>query len=118
MSKKSNLVTIIICLAIVVIGIGATVFFLKGDKDEIRQGGIIIDTAATSDSAGLAKNPLADRQIYFAGINDCIIDHDSMIYLENPAENEDIYIAYKIFDAETDALVYETDLIPSGEHLT
>lgn len=123
--KKNNVATILICFAIVLLGIVVAVLGLliinkpkSRGYEGIAQAGIAIDNNATTKKVdNPVINPLANRQVYFAGISDCIIGKENVIYLENPTENEDIYISYRISDSKTDEIIFETNLIPSGERV-
>ena len=68
-----------------------------------------IDTNLTDTK--VVETALSDRQVYYAGLEDCTINKDSAIYLENLPENEDFYMAYEVY--VDDKLVHKTDLIPS-----
>ncbi len=78
-----------------------------------------LDTRASKESVeeNSLAYALADRQVYFSGIEDCDITENTTIYLENDKENEDIFMRYQISDKETGEVYEVTDLIPAGEHV-
>ncbi len=59
-------------------------------------------------------SPLVNRYVYYAGLEDSVIKKDTAVYLENLKKNEDIFMAYEVYDDKGN-LVFETNLIPSGE---
>ena len=72
-----------------------------------------IDGNLTSEIAP-EESPLEGRHVYYAGLEDCVVNSTSVVYLENLKENDDIYMAYEIYD--NDVLIHETGLIPAGEY--
>ncbi len=62
------------------------------------------------------NSPLANRYVYYAGLEDSVIKKDTAVYLENLKKNEDIFMAYEVYDDKGN-LVFETNLIPSGEFI-
>lgn len=61
------------------------------------------------------KNPLSERNVFFAGYSDATLSKMSTVALENLPENEDFLMKYIITDIGTGDVVYETNLIPSGQ---
>lgn len=89
----------------------------SGEPDSIR-GGMVVDARATGEtSVETAENPLAGRSVYFSGIEDTTISRETVVQLDNREENLDFLLRYEIYDAGTGELVFETDLIPSGQHI-
>lgn len=81
-------------------------------------GGMVVDARAAKEGDGdTAGNPLAGRSVYFSGIEDSAIGREAAVRLENREENLDFLLRYEIYNAGTGALVFETDLIPSGQHV-
>ena len=70
-----------------------------------------IDSGAVNQD--LSTKPLSERNVYYAGLEDCTITKDSVVYLENLKENDDIFMAYEIYTSDNE-LIFKTDLIPSG----
>lgn len=89
------------------------------EADGFRNAALMVDTRAKGSEAekGSLAELLADRQVYFAGIEDAVISEDTVIYLENLKENGDILIQYEVIDKENGESLETTGLIPSGEHV-
>lgn len=77
----------------------------------------IIDEGAVdkSEYAETKKNPLSGRNVFFAGYADATLNGSSTVALENLPENKDFFMRYVITDKDTNTVVYETNLIPSGQ---
>ena len=88
-------------------------------QTEPTHGSMMLDTRA--DRAGEDGNELADlladREVYFAGIEDAEISDSTEILLENMKENDDILMQYIITDKDTGEVYEETGLIPAGSHI-
>ena len=82
-------------------------------------GSLMVDTRSEKggEKRGSLADILADRQVYFAGIENATISRDTVIYLENMEENGDILMQYKISDKATGEVLESTGLIPSGEQV-
>lgn len=77
-----------------------------------------IDARATKEAAKAEETEdLKQRNIFFSGIEDTTIKKGSLITLENLPENGDFLMRYKIFEKNSNTLLFETDLIPAGEHV-
>ena len=78
---------------------------------------LVIDDGAVDKSEAVQKqeNPLADRQVFFAGYVDATISKTDTVALENLPENEDFLMKYTITNVEDGSLIFETGLIPSGQ---
>ncbi len=74
---------------------------------------LVIDTSAGAISE--ASEALADRRVYFAGIQDGAISKSSPILLKNPEANEDIVLQYTIVEEGSDETIFQTDLIESNK---
>ena len=130
--KKHNDTAVIIILSIaaamltLVIIIAIACNFLNSNTTEVSDvnavltsdglslGELKVDNRATGDAKSAARS-LSGRQVYYAGLEDCVVNQDTVVYLENLAENIDIYMAYEItVDGE---IVFKTDLIPPGEYV-
>jgi len=89
-------------------------------QEEPRTSSLVLDTRASGEQTkelSLAEI-LADRQVYFAGIDDVTISRSSVIYLENMPENEDILMQYEIVDKASGVTLETTGLIPAGESIS
>lgn len=81
------------------------------------ENGLILDPNATD-----APKPndgsfgLSDRSVFFSGIDNAVVNNSSVVYLDNPEENIDFYMQYKIY--ENDVEIYSTDLIAPGQYVT
>ena len=84
-------------------------------KDTGANGGVQVDTRATSEDGD--DNPLANRFVTFDGFQDATLASDGQVKLTNPEENEDFLIKYTITNTDSNKVIFETDLIPSGEHV-
>ena len=86
---------------------------------DIGIGSLMVDTRSEKGkgAGGSLADLLADRQVYFAGIENATISQDTVIYLENMEENDDILMQYEITDKETDEVLETTGLIPAGEQV-
>ena len=109
-------------LTAVVIPAVIAAFFLGrtqgGGETESSPGGMVVDTRAAQDGGGeSAENPLAGRSVYFSGIEDTAISRETVVRLDNREENLDFLLRYEIYNAGTGELVFETNLIPSGQHI-
>ena len=79
------------------------------------RGNIVIDSRQKDMKAKEGDLPdLSDRFICFAGYEDCSVGEGERMALVNLPENEDIYIAYTVYLADTGEAVFETDLIAPG----
>lgn len=78
---------------------------------------LIIEDNSIDKSEAVAKkeNPLANRNVFFAGYTDATISKTSSIILENLPDNKDFLMKYEITNLETGEVVYETNLITSGQ---
>lgn len=74
-----------------------------------------IDNRATDKEKTGGVSALSGRQVYYAGLEDCVIGPKTVVYLENLEENVDIYMKYEV--TVDGKLVFETDLIPPGEYV-
>lgn len=108
--------------AVIIIAV-ITAFWLgyikhEGTETRSSQGGMMVDARATGEQREeTAPNPLAGRSVYFSGIEDSTIGRETVVQLDNREENLDFLLRYEIYDAGTGELVFETDLIPSGQYI-
>ncbi len=99
-----------------------SVYVTKTDETAVQEpktGALVLDTRASGEPAeetSLAAL-LSDRQVYFAGIDDVTISRQSVIYLENLPENDDILMQYEIVNKDTGETLETTGLIPAGERI-
>ena len=109
-------------MAMVVVAVTLAIFInhVKTRQEaEPTHGSLMLDTRADgseTDSNNLMEL-LADREVYFAGIEDAQIDSKTEIYLENMKENDDILMQYVITDKNSGEVYEETGLIPAGSHI-
>ena len=108
--------------AVVIIAVIAACYLGRAERMEAEtvssRGGMTVDARATDGPGKEAPpNPLADRSIYFSGIEDTVIGPETVVQLDNREENIDFLLRYEIYDTGTGELVFETDLIPSGQHI-
>lgn len=76
--------------------------------------GMKVDNGAT-EKAKSAASTLAGRQVYYAGLEDCTVNQNTVVYLENLEDNIDIYMTYEI--TVDGNVIFQTDLIPPGEYV-
>lgn len=121
--NRENLVKIILAVLAAVVTLAGIAAFLisskgHGDGEPIPgQGGLVVDTRATDIQAAESEaDPLAGRNVYFSGIEDAAISRETVVQLDNREENLDFLLRYEIYDGDGE-LVFETDLIPSGQHV-
>ncbi len=117
--KKStrNIIALVINIAIIAI-LGIAMYLHFNKKANIPETPVVIDTRATQISeVDKVKDKVKDRNVYFAGIDNAVLDMESRVKLENLPENEDFYMSYTVTNDDTGEVVYNTDLIPSGSHV-
>ena len=117
--KKNTVfkVIVVILLLLLLILLGALVIKHKADS-EYAKGGVVLDDRSNSDPTQQTVNEeLANRQVYFSGIDDATISKQTVVYLENLPENGDFLMQYEITDTDTGKVIEKTGLIPSGEHV-
>jgi len=119
MSKKRILVAVVITILANVILFACEHAAKKSLEKQTEAASYLnLDTRATTSKDRTSLNEvLKDRQVYFSGIEDSSVNENTVVYLENAPENEDIYMVYKIIDKETGDIYEVTDLIPAGEHV-
>lgn len=71
--------------------------------------------AVKSESNSPDLSSLATRNVHFSGFNDMTLDKDSVVKLENPAENDDFVMQFVITSNKTKNIVFKSDFIKSGE---
>lgn len=115
-NNKSTKFVAIFAVLIALIAAGIAVYFATRPAEVVdNNANIQIDTRATDEEK--AANPLANRQVFFSGINDADVNAKTVVYLENLPENEDFYMTYQVEDKDSGEIVFETGLIPAGEHV-
>ena len=117
--KKKVIIWIVLAIICNAILIGFGIASRKSVEKQMETAQILgLDTRATASKDTLSlEDALKDRQVYFSGIEDTCVNSNTVVYLENAAENEDIYMVYQIIDKDTGAVYEITDLIPAGEHV-
>lgn len=124
-NKKNTAVLIaLVILILAVLGVGGYLVYQNMYKPEpapVESGftNLTLDTNANDEKE--LQNPLSSRNVYFAGIDNSTCGPNTVIYLENLEENEDFLMKYQIYELEEDGSkgeqLFETDLIPSGQHV-
>ena len=61
------------------------------------------------------KNPLSGRNVFFAGYADATLTKTTTVALENLPDNEDFLMKYTVINTEDGTVVFETNLIQSGQ---
>ena len=61
------------------------------------------------------KNPLSERNVFFAGYADATLTKSTAVALENLPDNEDFLMKYTVVNTEDGTVAFETDLIRSGQ---
>ena len=118
MQTKYRIIEGVIISFAVIITLIAVVAVALGMRS-VRRGyaNMRVDARSTDETAADESTDISQRNIFFAGIEDTSIRKGMRIALENLEQNGDFLMKYSIFDTTTDTLVFETDLIPSGEHV-
>lgn len=119
--NRGNLAKIILAVLAAVVALAVIAAFCissRGhDSGTVSTGGLVVDTRATdAQAAEPDADPLAGRNVYFSGIEDTAISRETVVQLDNREENLDFLLRYEIYDGDGE-LVFETDLIPSGQHV-
>lgn len=80
-------------------------------------GSVKIDTRAGSIKSASTdyQDLLKDREVLFTGIPSSVINKSTKVQLDNNEVNDDIYLQYTVKDKDTGEVLFETDLIPSGQ---
>lgn len=120
--KKNKILILILIIVLLLICACYIIYYQYKDRQRMKASmnnpTVVIDNSIADipldDKLTDSTNPLADRQVYFAGYDDFTVGPDNCIYLENLPENEDIFIAYEIYIG--DELIHKTGLIPSGQY--
>lgn len=100
--------------------IGFAVAYLKKPVEEpvseVSPGNVImIDDRSQDKSEIVKKNPLAGRNVYFAGYVDATLNSESIVQLENLPDNQEFLLRYIILNKDTEEEVFSTDYIESGK---
>ncbi len=126
--NRENLVKIILAVLAAAVALAAITAFCIGRRGHgsetpaAGQGGLVVDTRAADTRASDARteepgaDPLAGRNVYFSGIGDTAISREAVVRLDNREENLDFLLRYEVYDGDGE-LVFETGLIPSGQHV-
>lgn len=83
-------------------------------------GNIKIDSSVT-DAGGADSSPdtvLSGRKVYFSGFEDSVFGEHTELSLENPEENRDFYMQYRILEADTCRECFESGLVASGKKVS
>ena len=79
---------------------------------------IQIDNRVKTDKGSTISNTssaLEKREVLFTGIPSSVINKSTKVHLDNNELNDDIYLKYKVINKDTEEVLFETDLIPSGQ---
>lgn len=118
MSKEDKILAIV-SISIAVALIVGCVFIIrigmnrKAEKEANAMKQPLIDTRLDEQP----ENPLAGRNVSFAGINDCVLETGKAIILENLPQNDDFLLKYKVTNIDTGKVLFETEMIPSGKKI-
>ena len=120
MKGNSKFIIVIIVLVAIVFGLSIGIYYLYSKKfgganSSIKYQQMIVDTRSEKNQD--TDNPLKDRTVSFVGLNDAILQEGGVIVLENLPENKDFYMKYEVTDNNSNKVVFETDLIESGNHI-
>jgi len=85
------------------------------EPENNKSHAITIDTAAEDKKDIVKEDPLAGRDVFFSGIVDSSISKTGSIQLLNDERNEDFYMTFTVINKDTDEVVYESELVPSGQ---
>lgn len=83
-------------------------------------GNVTVDTSA-ADAGGGDGRPdagLSGRKVYFSGFEDSVFGEHTELALENPEENRDFYMQYRILEADTGRECFESGLVASGKKVS
>lgn len=116
--KFFHVVLLSVCAACLVLS--AWLFLRPDRKSMADSGNVTVDNSASwiqgrdsSLDAGLSS-----RKIYFPGFEDSVFGEHTEVALENPEENGDFYMKYRIVDGDTGTECYESGLIASGKSVS
>lgn len=116
METKEKIIAIIV-VTISLLAVTCFVGFVYMQRGANTQSAnMSIDTRATDEEIANKGIDLSERNIFFAGIEDSVIRKGDLVSLENLKENEDFLMKYTLLDEE-ECLMFETDLIPSGQRV-
>ena len=92
----------------------------KGEEkpDEESSGTVFVIDDRGQDKAEVVeaqKNPLSGRNVFFAGYADATLTKTTTVALENLPDNEDFLMKYTVINTEDGTVVFETNLIQSGQ---
>lgn len=111
--KKRTVAMVIITLIIIII-----ILMLRScnrTNEPSISHSVTIDTSAEDKREDVQINPLADRDVYFSGIVDSTITKEGSIQLLNDERNEDFYMMFTVIDSDSEEVIYESNLVPSGQ---
>jgi hypothetical protein len=121
---KKFILTGIILLLILLLLAGISVVLtvklsrkLKNRDIQDTPANVVLDDRSTETGSKTSTADLSSRMIYFPGMEDATVTDDTIVKLENPSENEDIYLKYDVYDSDTGDLLFSTGLIPSGSYI-
>ena len=113
--NSKHIYALVLILLIGIIAIFIVDKIVNSNKQTDTHGSVHVDNRATDKEE--EEDPLQSRYITFDGYQDSTLAKDGQIMLSNPKENDDFLIKYTISDVDTGEIIFETDLIPSGEHI-
>jgi len=116
MEARQKITVIVVVTAILMAGVVLIGYLYSHRGENTNSSNMSVDTRATSEEVEKEGDDLSGRNIFFAGIEDCEIRKGNLVSLENLKENEDFLMKYTLLDEE-ECLMFETDLIPSGQRV-
>ncbi len=101
--------------------LAACLFWQQGESGSAggAGGNVTVDRSA-ADTGGMDSSPdtLSGRKVYFSGFEDSVFGEHTELSLENPKENRDFYMQYRILDADTGRKCFESGLVASGKKVS
>jgi len=109
-------VIIVVLVIIVLLLCGYFLATQTGLLKSESNANFVVDSRATETTEkSPVENPLKGRNVYFSGIEDAVINKETIVQLENAKENLDYFMEYEVVDVSTGEVVFTTDKIPSGK---
>lgn len=116
--KWKNYVLVMMLAAVTVLCAACIGKPAEQEEKEANSGNVLVldDRAQNKDEVVQAqKNPLDGRNVFFAGYADATLNLTTTVALENLPDNEDFLMKYTVINTEDGTVVFETNLIQSGQ---
>lgn len=113
--KRHKFLLPLVILLLILAAVLTVCVIKRGGRPEEGQGAWGGSVRVEAGAGNTEEDPLSCRNIYFCGVEDAVIGADGIVRLENSAENGDFLMRYEVYDTEGGELVYESDLLASGE---